>query len=63
VSDALADDLDRNARLQQQGGMRVAKVVEADAGQSGSLDEPPERIGQELRMRRPAVGPAEHPRL
>src|SRR5690606_30496096 len=44
----------------QQGGVGVAQVVEADAGQAVLGDEPVESTGDVLGVDRPAVTPGEH---
>jgi hypothetical protein len=59
MSESFTDDLDRYAGLEEQGRMGVSQVVEPNPGQAGSTDELRERIRQQLRVGRFAVGPSE----
>jgi hypothetical protein len=59
VSEPLGHHVDSDTRLQQQGGMGAAKIMEADAGESGSLHELVEAATQYLWMDRRSVGACE----
>ena len=59
MAEAFADDLDRHAGLEQQGRVGVAQVVEPHPGQAGSTHEFGERVGEQLGVRRFAIGPSE----
>ena len=50
VTEAFADDLERDAGLQQQGGMGVAQVVKPDARQAGTRAQPVEGLGEHVWM-------------
>jgi len=55
VAEPFTYDLDWDAGLQQKGGMRVAKVVQAYPGKAGPGDELLEGVGENLGMDRGAV--------
>ena len=60
VPEPFADDFDGDAGFEEQRGVRVAEVVEPDAGERGAADELLERVGEDVRMDRCPVVVAEH---
>ena len=46
MSETFAHHLDRHSFLEEQGGVRVPEVVEAQAGHAGHRDDPFECLGE-----------------
>ncbi len=57
VTEAIGDDLDGDAGLEQQRRVGVPQVMEPDATEVAGGDELAEVVGQLLRVQRSAVGP------
>jgi hypothetical protein len=56
VTEALADHLGRNTGSQRRGRVAVADIVQPDRGQPGRAGQPPEPVGDQVRMDREPSG-------
>src|SRR5438552_2649856 len=60
VAESFADDLDRHAGLEQQRGVGVSQVMEAESWETGSAHEFLERVREQLWVGRLPVRSGEH---
>src|SRR5689334_18648620 len=63
MTEPFADDLYRDALLDEEAAVGVAEVVESDGRDAGVVDDPPEGLVDGVRMDRVAVTVGEHPLL